>query len=152
MPVTLDATASIVPDGRYPAPTEVVPGQKLRTPAGTANIELPAYLAPFGYAVGLLQPGLNELPVKVWIAISATNTKERVQVVGPFDVTATDDDHGRSRPTTTASVSATPWQYTTPAIAGAGPGPRSAATSSSRRTRAATCRSCRSATAAPTAR
>ena len=37
MAITLDATASIVPDGRYPAPTEVVPGQKLRTTAGTAE-------------------------------------------------------------------------------------------------------------------
>ena len=91
------------------------PARSCGPPAGTANIELPAYLAPFGYAVGLLQPGLNELPVKVWIAISATNTKERVQVVGPFDViartTITVDPADDNR-----FLSATPWQYTAPAI------------------------------------
>ena len=70
MPVAIDATASIVPDGRYPAPAEVVPGSKLRTTAGTANVTLPAYLAKFGYDVGLLQAGPNELAVKVWVAAS----------------------------------------------------------------------------------
>jgi len=115
MPVAIDATASIVPDGRYPAPTEVVPGSKLRTTAGTANVQLPEYLARFGYNVGLLQPGLNQLQVKVWVAISATNTKERVQTVGPFDLTArttiTVDPADDNR-----FLSATPWQYTAPAI------------------------------------
>lgn len=115
MPISLEAAATIVPDGRYPAPTEVVPGQTLRTSAGTAGVVLPEYLAAFGYAVGLLHPDRNDIPVQVWLAISATNTKERVQVVGPIAVTATTtiavDPTDDNR-----FVSATPWQYTTPVI------------------------------------
>ena len=121
-------------------------GQKLRTAAGTANVELPAYLAPFGYAVGLLQPGLNELPVKVWIAISATNTKERVQVVGPFDVVArttitvdpADDNRFLSRDAVAvhgAGVPALEWTALGGDVVFG-------------RTPAATCRRCRSAPAA----
>ena len=53
--------------------------------------------------------------MKVWVAISATNTKERVQTVGPFDLivrtTITVDPADDNR-----FVSATPWQYTAPAI------------------------------------
>ena len=53
--------------------------------------------------------------MKVWVAISATNTKERVQTVGPFDLVArttiTVDPADDNR-----FLSATPWQYTAPAI------------------------------------
>src|ERR1041384_5944457 len=58
MPGAIDATASIVPDGRYPAPTEVVPGSKLRTTAGTANVQLPEYLGRVGFHVGRVASGL----------------------------------------------------------------------------------------------
>ena len=114
MPVGVTSTATIVPDARYPAPTEVVPGQSLRTAAGAASVELPAYLAPFGYAVGLLHAGRNSIPVQVWLAIAATNTKEGVQIVS-MDVTAsttiTVDPADDNR-----YISSTPWEYTTPAI------------------------------------
>ena len=80
MPVAIGTTLT--------APAEVVPGDAVRGEARTANVELPTCLAQFGYFVGLLQKGRNDIPVKVWIAITATNTKERVQVV-PIEETAT---------------------------------------------------------------
>jgi hypothetical protein len=116
MPVAIDTTASIVPDARYPAPTEVVPGQTLRTGVGTAGVELPDYLASFGYAVGLLHEGRNDIPVKVWVAISATNTKERVQyttvpieVVATTTITVDPADDNRY-------LSSTPFEYTSPVV------------------------------------
>ena len=115
MPVTLNSTASIVPDARYPSPVDAEPGQTLKTAAGTAGVELPSNLAQYGYIVGLLLAGYNEIPVDVWIAIRATNTKERVQVVGPIRVTASTtievDPADDNR-----FLHSTPWQYTTPVI------------------------------------
>ena len=53
--------------------------------------------------------------MKVWIAIRATNTAERVQVVGPIAVTATTtitvDPADDNR-----FLSATPFEYTTPVV------------------------------------
>ena len=107
MAVTLD-TAVIASD-------EVVPGDVVQTDTGRVDIELPAYLAPFGYAVGLLHEGRNDVPVKVWLAIRATNTAERVQLVGPITTTATTtitvDPADDNR-----FLSATPWSYTTPVV------------------------------------
>jgi hypothetical protein len=101
--------------GTVPDAAEVTPGQVVKTAQGTAGIELPAYLASFGYAVGLLQPGKNDIPVKVWIAIRATNTAERVQVAGPIAVTATTtitvDPADDNR-----FLAATPFEYTTPVV------------------------------------
>ena len=107
MPVALNTAVT--------APAEVVPGDAFMTEAGTASVELPSYLAQFGYFVGLLKEGRNDIPVNVWLAVSATNTKERVQVVGPIAVTATttitvdhaDDDR---------FLAATPFEYTTPVV------------------------------------
>src|SRR5262249_37186229 len=115
MPVAIESAAAIVPDTRYPAPSEVVAGQRLRTAQGTATVVLPSYLALFGYNVGLLHPGLNSIPVNVWLAIRATDTKERAQVVGRLTVTAsttiTVDPADDNR-----FLGATPWQYTAPVI------------------------------------
>ena len=47
MPVALNGTVT--------APAEVVPGDTFSTDPGTASVELPAYLAQFGYFVGLLK-------------------------------------------------------------------------------------------------
>ncbi|MGD9695777.1 MAG: hypothetical protein AB7V42_08970 [Thermoleophilia bacterium] len=114
MPISVTTTASVVPDALYPSPTRVVPGQTVRTAAGTFDIQLPDYLARFGYGLGLLKPGPNTINAKVWIAIRATNTAERVRVVGPIDVAATtvieaDTIEG-------AFISATPFSYTAPAL------------------------------------
>ena len=54
--------------GEEPDVTSVVPGDTIHTAQGTAGVELPSYLASFGYAVGLLHEGRNDIPVKVWIA------------------------------------------------------------------------------------
>src|SRR5215218_6730976 len=116
MAVAIDTSPTIVPDARDPAPTEVVPGQTLRSAAGTAGVELPGYLAQFGYAVGLLHEGRNDIPVKVWLAIRATNTKEGVQrsltpieVVASTAITVDPADDNRF-------LSATPFTYTTPVV------------------------------------
>jgi len=107
MAVTLDT--EVTPDG------EVIPGDVVETATGRVDIELPEYLAPFGYAVGLLKAGRNDIPVKVWLAIRGTNTAERVQVVGPITTTATTtitvDPADDNR-----FLSATPWTYTTPVV------------------------------------
>jgi hypothetical protein len=101
--------------GEEPDVTSVVPGDPIHTAQGTAGVELPSYLASFGYAVGLLHEGRNDIPVKVWLAIRATNTAERVQVVGPIAVTATTtitvDPADDNR-----FLSATPFEYTTPVV------------------------------------
>jgi hypothetical protein len=106
MPVALTAAATPAAD--------VVPGDTVRTGTGSAGVELPSYLASFGYAVGLLHEGRNDIPVKVWIAIRASNTSERVQIV-PIDVTATTtitvDPADDNR-----FLGATPFEYTTPVI------------------------------------
>ena len=106
MAVTIDT--AVTPAG------EVIPGDAVRTDAGTVDIELPSYLARFGYAVGLLQPGDNELPVSVWAAIRATNTAERVRLVGPITTTARTTI--TADPTDGRFISATPWTYTTPVV------------------------------------
>jgi len=114
---TLPGTASIVADPpRYPAPgTEADPGQIVRLAGAPLQVSLPSNLAEFGYRSGLLHAGLNTIPVKVWVAIAATNTLERVQAQGPFSLTAS----------TTISVEpsdgtfqgATPFSYTEPMLA-----------------------------------
>lgn len=115
MPLSITSSSTIVPDARYPSPTQVVAGQTVRTAAGTFRVELPAYIASFGYAVGLLTAGDNEIHTSVWLAIEGTNTKERVQVLGPFDVVArttiTVDPADDNR-----FLSATPFAYTDPAL------------------------------------
>jgi hypothetical protein len=109
MPVAIDTIVS-------GAPTEVVAGQTLRTAAGTAGVELPGYRAQSRYAVGLLHEGRNDIPVKVWLAIRATNTKEAVQrtltpieVVASTTITVDPADDNRF-------LSATPFSYTTPVV------------------------------------
>ncbi len=115
MNVSVTSSASIVPDARYPSPTDVVPGQTLKTAVGTFGVQLPEYIARFGYALGVLSAGHNDIPVKAWIAIKATNTKERVQWAGPVTLTASTDitvdpaDDDRF-------VSATPFVYTDPVL------------------------------------
>lgn len=115
MPVSLTSSSTIVPDARYPAPTEVVAGQTVRTATGTFTVELPFWLARFATALGLLVPGDNEVPTRVWVAVEGTNTKERVQVLGPFDVTArttiTVDPADDNR-----FLNATPWVYSDPVV------------------------------------
>jgi len=115
MPLEITTTAAVLPDARYPTPGDVVAGQTVRSSAGTFDVELPQYLAPFGYALGLLRPGANTVQAKVWVAVRGTNTRERVRVVGPVDISAT----------TTISVdpaddnrfsSATPWSYAAPTL------------------------------------
>ncbi|WP_157591992.1 hypothetical protein [Solirubrobacter soli] len=101
--------------GAAPDVASAVPGDTIHTAQGTAGVELPSYLASFGYAVGLLHEGRNDIPVKVWIAVRATNTAERVQVVGPIAVTATTvitvDPADDNR-----FLSAAPFAYTTPVV------------------------------------
>ncbi len=115
MPLSITSSSAIVPDASYPSPTQVVAGQTVRTAAGTFRVELPAYLASFGYAVGLLTAGDTEIHTSVWLAIEGTNTKERVQVLGPFDVVArttiTVDPADDNR-----FLSATPWAYSDPVV------------------------------------
>ncbi len=112
---TLYRDMAVELSGTVPDVTSAVPGDTIHTAQGTAAVQLPSYLASFGYAVSLLHEGRNDIPVKVWIAVRATNTAERVQVVGPIAVTATTtitvDPADDNR-----FLSATPFEYTTPVV------------------------------------
>lgn len=93
--------------------TDVVPGDTVTLTGATASAVLPAYMAQLGYNVGILKPGENLIPVKVWVALQATNTLERVQLVGPVAVEA------RTTITTAPNgefLGATPITYTPPAL------------------------------------
>lgn len=70
MPVTFGGTAS---------PSTAAPGDTVRLGDVRFDVELPDWLAEYGYNFGLLDPGENELPTEVWMAIRATNTVEGVQ-------------------------------------------------------------------------
>jgi hypothetical protein len=101
---------------RYPAPgTEVDPGQTVRLAGAPLEVALPSNLAEFGYRSGLLHAGANAIPVKVWIAIAATNTLEGVQVQGPFSLTATTTI--TVEPSDGSFQAATPFTYTEPMLA-----------------------------------
>lgn len=89
LPVSLTSSSAITPDARYPTPSEVVGGQTITTAAGTAGVVLPEFLARFGYNLGLLGAGSNSVSARVWLVVEGTNTRERTQLVGPVDVTAT---------------------------------------------------------------
>lgn len=93
--------------------TDVLPGDTVTLTGATAAAALPAYLAQVGYNTGILKAGENQIPVKVWVALQATNTLERTQLVGPVAIQA------RMTITTGpggAFVSATPITYTPPAL------------------------------------
>ncbi len=101
---------------RYPAPTgtQVDPGQTIHLDGAPIEIALPSNLPRFGYQAGLLEPGLNTITAKVWVAVEATNTLEGVQVQGPFVVTATttiEVDTGSD-----AYISDNGFQYTNPTL------------------------------------
>jgi len=117
MEVDVSGSAAIVADPpRYPAPagTQVDPGQTIHLAGAPIEIALPGNLPRFGYQAGLLEPGLNTITAKVWVAIEATNTLEGVQVQGPFVVTATttiEVDAGSD-----AYISDNGFQYTNPVL------------------------------------
>ncbi|MGD9570439.1 MAG: hypothetical protein AB7V62_00965 [Thermoleophilia bacterium] len=114
MPLEVTTSVSILPDPRYPSPTEVVPGLTVRSATGTFDVDLPDYLARFGYGLGLLKPGPNTVQADVWLAVRATNTKERTRVVGPVTISATttiDAD-----PSSGDFIGATPWSYSAPVL------------------------------------
>jgi hypothetical protein len=103
--VTLAGTAT--------PPGEVLPGDAVTLTGATAAAALPAYMAQIGYNAGILKAGENQIPVKVWIALQATNTLERTQLAGPVDVQA------RTTITTAPNgefLSASPITYTPPAL------------------------------------
>lgn len=90
-PFTVTGTPSIVAEPpRYPAPTgtQADPGQQIHLDGAPVDVSLPDNLPKFAYLSGLIGPGVNTIHAKVWVAIAATNTLERVQVLGPYDVTA----------------------------------------------------------------
>ncbi len=114
MPLEVTTTTSVLPDARYPSPTEAIPGLTVRSATGTFDVELPDYLARFGYGLGLLKPGPNTVQADVWLAVRGTNTKERTRVVGPVTLSATttiDAD-----PSSGDFIGATPWSYSTPVL------------------------------------
>ena len=117
MDVDVDGSASIAAaPPRYPSPTGTVvePGQAIDLDGGAIGVALPAALPRFGYQAGLLEPGLNTIPTKVWVAVRATNTLEGVRVFGPIAVTATTTI--QIDPVTDAYVSDNGFQYTTPSL------------------------------------
>ncbi|MBJ7329847.1 MAG: hypothetical protein JHC95_08120 [Solirubrobacteraceae bacterium] len=70
MPVTLTGT---------PNKTTAAPGETVRLAGQTLDVTLPDWLAEYGYNLGLLQPGENQLPTEIWVAIRGTNTTQGVQ-------------------------------------------------------------------------
>lgn len=93
--------------------TEVQPGDTVTLTGATASAVLPAYMAQLGYNASILLAGENVIPVKVWIALGATNTVERTQLIGPISVQA------RTTISTLPDgsfASATPITYAPPAL------------------------------------
>ena len=118
MDITVDGTPSITPSPpRYPAPTgtQVDPGQTIHLDGAPIRVSLPSNLPRFGLSAGLLDPGHNTIQAKVWVAVAATNTSQKVQVQGPFIVTAT--TFIETDPTTEAYVSDTGFTYANPTLA-----------------------------------
>ena len=94
---------------------EVVPGDTLHTAAGTAGVELPAYLALVRLRRRAPARGHERHPGQGLDRDPRDQHAERVQVVGPIAVTATTtitvDPADDNR-----FLSATPFEYTTPVI------------------------------------
>lgn len=88
----------------------VNPGGGITVGGASVHASLPAWVPEYGYMLGLLKPGLNEIPAQVWVAVEGRGTKERTQVLRGA-VTAT------TTITTTAQggfASATPLDVTVP--------------------------------------
>jgi hypothetical protein len=84
------------------APSPVAPGSGLGLTRTSGRMVVPAYLLQYAANAGILQEGENQIPVKVWAALSAPETAQGTQVVtvestarvtvtngesGPLDVT-----------------------------------------------------------------
>jgi hypothetical protein len=116
-PFSIAGAASVLAaPPRYPSSgTEADPGQTIRLAGAPLEVSLPSNLAEFGYRSQLLHAGENTIPIKVWVAIRATNTFEGVQVQGPFSLTATTTI--TIEPSDESFVSATPFEFDAPMLA-----------------------------------
>lgn len=70
MPVTLTGTPSV---------STAAAGETVRLSGQVVDVTLPDWLAEYGYNLGLLHAGENQLPTEVWVAVRGTNTVEGVQ-------------------------------------------------------------------------
>ncbi|MDA0185814.1 hypothetical protein OJ997_36255, partial [Solirubrobacter phytolaccae] len=90
-------------------PNPLAPGSGLTLTGASAHSRLPDWVGPTGAGAGILKPGPNELPTKVWLALAADNTAQAVQVLVLDTVartTVTDNGDG--------TYSATPIDVTLP--------------------------------------
>jgi hypothetical protein len=94
-----------------PSVTSAQPGDTITLGAQDLDAALPAWLSEYGYNLGLLQAGRNEIPVKVWIAIRGTNTTQGVQYHEVETVAVTTITTNGA-----TFLSATPIEYTIPAV------------------------------------
>ena len=78
-------------------PNPVAPGSGLNLTQASVHARLPDYLAKFGYELGILKAGDNEIKAKVWLALQGSGTVQGVQVQALETVAAHDDHRRRER-------------------------------------------------------
>lgn len=113
VPLEVEGALVRAADGTPAAGARLDPGEAVRLEAARVNAQLPDWLAREAYNAGLLQPGLNQIPLVGQIALEGTNTVERIQRVSFTGV-------ARSTVTTTPDgtlVSATPFDADDVALA-----------------------------------
>jgi hypothetical protein len=59
----------------------VAAGETVELPGVEAAADLPSWLPVSGFNLGVLDEGLNVIPVRAWVALTGTNTEEGTQVV-----------------------------------------------------------------------
>ncbi len=63
------------------SPRKAAPGETVTLSNATISASLQAWLGAYGYNFHILRAGRNEIPATIWVAIEASNTVERTQVV-----------------------------------------------------------------------
>jgi hypothetical protein len=62
------------------APNPVAPGGAIALTGASLHADMPRWIPEYGYNLGLLDEGRNEIPTRIWIAVAGGNTAEGVQV------------------------------------------------------------------------
>ena len=62
------------------SPSPVAPGSGLALTRTSVRSKIPEYIVEIGYNAGILKAGENEIPARVWVALSAPGTAQGVHV------------------------------------------------------------------------
>ena len=123
---TLDLTT----DG-VAGPNPVAHGGTIGLTQSTIHADMPTWIGDYGYNLGLLKEGRNEIPTRIWVAIGGTATTPGVQVhelaaTAVTHITVQPDGTPKSTPiSVTVPIPDTSWQAGADGVAAfaqAGPG------------------------------